>query len=398
MLQRFSLSLLVIALATLPAKAQTQLAPALAPVVLLDQPPNQVSLFFSDASCDFCGPGSEVIAANFVQVLPVAPTGITEIIIWGGWFLFNTQTTDDWTVIIHTDAGGLPGGVFYTQANFAATSIVSTGVVVGGIDEYMVTLDISPDLATPPGTYWVEIYHDSGFGGTDDWVWETGTLDAANGIPGFASASEAPGVIWGPVNFDIAIKINGDDAVPVELISFNATVNGTDVVLNWETSSETNNAGFETQMLVGENWDVLGWVEGHGTTTEAQSYSYTAENIGVGTHTFRLKQIDYDGAFEYHGEVEATIETPGTHLISSAYPNPFNPQSQFTLAVAQDQHVTAELFNTLGKRIAVLFAGTVEANQVQSVTIDGAGLPSGMYIVRVIGDRFSDALSVTLLK
>ena len=48
--------------------------------------------------------------------------------------------------------------------------------------------------------------------------------------------------------------------------------------------------------------------------------------------------------------------------------------------------------------IAVLFAGTVEANQVQSVTIDGAGLPSGMYIVRVIGDRFSDALSVTLLK
>ncbi len=109
-------------------------------------------------------------------------------------------------------------------------------------------------------------------------------------------------------------------------------------------------------------------------------------------------QIDYDGAFEYHGEVEATIETPGTHLISSAYPNPFNPQSQFTLAVAQKQHVTAELFNTLGQRVAVLFAGPIEANEVQNVTIDGAGLPSGMYVVRVNGERFSDALSVTLLK
>ena len=78
--------------------------------------------------------------------------------------------------------------------------------------------------------------------------------------------------------------------------------------------------------------------------------------------------------------------------------NPFNLQSQFTLVVAQDQVVTAELFNTLGQRVAVLFNGTVEANQAQLVTIDGAGLASGMYIVRINGERFSDALSVTLLK
>ena len=186
--------------------------------------------------------------------------------------------------------------------------------------------------------------------------------------------------------------------VPVELIGFNATINGSTVNLDWQTASETNNAGFEVQLQDGENWNALGWVEGHGTTTEAQTYSYTAEGLGVGTHTFRLKQIDYDGQFEIHGNVEVSIETPGTHLISSAYPNPFNPQSQFTLAVAQDQVVTAELFNTLGQRVAVLFSGTVEANQAQLVTIEGAGLASGMYVVRINGERFSDALSVTLLK
>ena len=186
--------------------------------------------------------------------------------------------------------------------------------------------------------------------------------------------------------------------IPVELISFDAIVSGTDVSLNWATASETNNAGFEVQVQDGESWNALGWVEGHGTTTEAQTYSYTAEDLGVGTHTFRLKQIDFDGAFEYSDELEVTVETPGTHLITSAYPNPFNPQSQFTLAVAQDQLVTAELFNTLGQLVAVLFNGTVEANQAQLVTIDGAGLASGMYVVRVTGERFSDALSVTLLK
>ena len=60
--------------------------------------------------------------------------------------------------------------------------------------------------------------------------------------------------------------------------------------------------------------------------------------------------------------------------------------------------MTAELYNTLGQRVSVLFNGTVEANQAQLVTVDGAGLASGMYIVRVTGERFADALSVTLLK
>ena len=189
-----------------------------------------------------------------------------------------------------------------------------------------------------------------------------------------------------------------DGIVPVELVSFTGTSNGTDVVLNWETASETNNAGFEVQMQDGENWNALGFVDGHGTTTEVQTYAFTAGDIPIGTQAFRLKQIDFDGAFEYSGEVEVTVETPGTHVVSSAYPNPFNPQSQFTLAVAQEQHVTAELFNTLGQRVAVLFDGSVEANQSQLVTIDGAGLASGMYVVRVTGERFSDALSVTLLK
>ena len=189
-----------------------------------------------------------------------------------------------------------------------------------------------------------------------------------------------------------------DPPLPVEMTSFTSQVNGTSVALNWETASETNNAGFEVQMREGDGWNPLGFVEGHGTTTEAQTYSFDVGELGVGTHAFRLKQIDFDGAFEYSDGVEATIETPGTHLISSAYPNPFNPQSQFTLAVAQEQHVTAELFNTLGQRVAILFSGSVEANQPQLVTIDGAGLASGMYVVRVTGERFSDALSVTLLK
>ncbi len=228
----------------------------------------------------------------------------------------------------------------------------------------------------------------------------TGACETGNAIQSFDN-----GATWVPALDEatgcrqaIPFQLYGYFYVPVELVSFTAQTNGTDVNFAWATASETNNAGFEVQALAGETWNVLGWVEGNGTTTEAQTYNFSADRMAVGTHTFRLKQIDFDGAFEYSDELEVSVETPGTHVLTSAYPNPFNPQSQFTLAVAKDQHVTVELYNTLGQRMAVLYSGTVEANQPQLVTIDGTDLASGMYMVRVIGERFSDALSVTLLK
>ena len=185
--------------------------------------------------------------------------------------------------------------------------------------------------------------------------------------------------------------------IPVELVSFNAVVDGQSVTLNWETASETNNAGFEVQMRQGETWNALGFVEGHGTTTEAQEYSFSTDLL-PGTYAFRLKQIDFDGQFEYFGGVEATVGTPSTHLLSSVYPNPFNPQASFDLAVAQTQHVTVELYNVLGQRVATLFNATMEADANQTFTIDGAGLATGQYVVRVTGESFAESRTVTLLK
>ena len=189
-----------------------------------------------------------------------------------------------------------------------------------------------------------------------------------------------------------------DFKIPVELTSLTATTTGGDVHLQWETASETNNAGFEVQMQTGENWEALGFVDGHGTTTEVQTYAYSAGGLDPGTHLFRLKQIDFDGAFEYSPEVEASLETPGTHVLSSVYPNPFNPQASFTLSVARDQRVEIALYNALGRRMSVLFDGALDANQTQTFTISGAGLASGLYLIRATGEAFTATQSVTLLK
>lgn len=188
------------------------------------------------------------------------------------------------------------------------------------------------------------------------------------------------------------------DALPVELVSFTALQDHGTVLLSWETASETNNAGFEVQMQVDGRYQPLGFVDGYGTTTEAQSYQYRLEGLTPGTHRFRLKQIDFDGTFEFSPEVEVTVALIGDYTLSEAFPNPFNPVTQFTLTVSRTQHVVVSAYNLLGQQVATLFEGTLDANAPQTIRFEAADLPSGLYLYRAQGETFSATRQVTLLK
>lgn len=187
-------------------------------------------------------------------------------------------------------------------------------------------------------------------------------------------------------------------AIPVELLSFDAVLDGNDVSLRWATASETNNAGFEVQMDAGSGYQALAFVDGHGTTTEAHTYSYAVRGLDPGTYQFRLKQIDYDGVFEYHGDLEVAVETPDRYVLMPAYPNPFNPEATVRFAVRDSAPVTLTLHDALGRQVSTLYNGTPEVNQTLSVQIDGKDLPSGLYLVRLTGRDFSASQPVTLLK
>ena len=191
--------------------------------------------------------------------------------------------------------------------------------------------------------------------------------------------------------------------LPVEFVSFEAMLDGTAATLTWETASETNNAGFEIQRIskndgASPRWEVLGFVEGHGTTLEAKSYTYRVDYLEAGRHRFRLKQVDYDGTFEYSPEVEVSVGVPGAYHLSSAYPNPFNPETSFSLSVARSQEVDIAVYNMLGQRVAHLYDGFLESETTRAFTFEAGGLPSGLYLIRIVGERFTDTHTVTLLK
>ncbi len=101
---------------------------------------------------------------------------------------------------------------------------------------------------------------------------------------------------------------------------------------------------------------------------------------------------------------EITTILPGldgvleTHNLTAVYPNPFNPQAQFSLEIAEQQRVRIEMYDALGRRVATLYDGTLGAESVHQFQIDGTYLPSGSYMVRAIGERFADARQVTLTK
>lgn len=189
-------------------------------------------------------------------------------------------------------------------------------------------------------------------------------------------------------------------SLPVELTSFKVLLEADDALLQWETASETNNAGFEVQWKMKQSgtWETLGFVAGKGTTTEAQSYQYRATNLAPGTHVFRLRQVDFDGTFAYSPEVEVVSDLPEAYQVSSVYPNPFNPHARLTVAVARDQQVRVEVFNTLGQRVGTLHEGRLDANTSHVFSLDGSSLPSGLYLFRVTGETFTSTQRALLLK
>jgi hypothetical protein len=373
----------------------------MAPIVYLNQVPNQGNGYFADSS--YYGTSQQSIADNFNVTVAGSSYGITEIKFWGGYYPQNIPNpTDDFTLMIHTDAAGSPGSVIWARYNLQATTRVTTGVVLFGVDEYLFTFNFSatPIVLPSTGAYWIEIYNNST--ASDAFFWETGNLDAIHGLANSAWATTTPGTTWNIQGDNLAIEINGDDNIPVELSSFTATSNGTQVHLSWITSTETNNQGFEVQRNSGNGFEAIAFVNGHGTTTESQVYTYVDQDVNVGQYSYRLKQVDFDGSFEYSKVVEAEVLPPAEFSLGQNYPNPFNPSTQIDFSLAVDSKVTLTVYSLLGEAVATIVNNSYAAG-THTVNFDAANLNSGVYFYRIDaaginGENFSQVRKMMLTK
>jgi hypothetical protein len=177
----------------------------------------------------------------------------------------------------------------------------------------------------------------------------------------------------------------GNVILPVELTSFDAVLDGTAAVLTWTTASETNNAGFAVQHRTDGAFEQVGYRDGAGTTTEAQHYRFRLPDLSAGTHAFRLKQVDLDGSVEFSSPVTVTVRA---RTVSSLSPNPTAGTARLYLSVRRDQAVTVDLYDALGRHVRTVFDGAMASGRTRDIAVGGAALSSGVYLVRIAGERF----------
>lgn len=187
-------------------------------------------------------------------------------------------------------------------------------------------------------------------------------------------------------------------ALPIELAIFQAQVQDHDVHVKWTTASESNNDRFELQEKISGDFTTIKEVKGAGTSITSQEYTEVLRNLPAGKHTFRLKQVDFDGSVRYSDVLDVLVELTSRYEMRPAYPNPFNPSTSFNLAVAKGQNVHVSVYNMMGQEVAVLHRGFLEANASNTFNFDATSLPSGMYLFRAIGENFSATQSVILTK
>ncbi len=190
---------------------------------------------------------------------------------------------------------------------------------------------------------------------------------------------------------------------PVELTSFTATSEVSNVRLKWQTETETNNSGFQIERLQNykistlQNWDIIGFIEGHGTTTEEHEYSFVDENISAGEYQYRLKQIDYDGSFKFSDMVDINISQPTEFSLEQNYPNPFNPSTTIQYSIPEGGNVKLKVYNSLGEEVADLIDDYKEAGNYK-INFNASELSSGIYFYQLKSKNFLSIKKMILLK
>ncbi len=173
--------------------------------------------------------------------------------------------------------------------------------------------------------------------------------------------------------------------LPVELIDFSAYWDRETVVLRWQTASERDNDKFEIQRSVdGMNFKTVGSVKGQGTKMSLTEYAHEDAVSQNGLYYYRLKQIDYNGNFEYSATKYVFAEVP--EVTVNAYPNPVIDKLTIEITGTQ-QPATYMLIDMVGRAFLMDIFN-------QRVTIDMSTFTTGKYILKVQGDRLSESIII----
>ncbi len=292
--------------------------------------------------------------------------------------LASTYFGDNFNRSAKTTDGGLSWTSF--QSSPQQPSFYFLSYVPGTSGKYVVTSHKNigfPEVTAPGSAYTLN--------GGDNWY----LIDTKPHGP--ASFSD-DGSGWSGGIGDTIYKISSS-VLPVELLSFNSIVTGNNIQLSWQTATEINNKGFE----IYRNGKKISFIDGKGTTTEKQNYSFADKGLSAGIYNYRLNQIDFDGTQKIVGEKTVNLKLPEHFNLKQNFPNPFNPSTTIDFTIPQSSFINLKVYNVLGEEVATLVNET-KASGNYEVNFNAANLSSGIYFYKLQAGSLTESKKMVLLK
>ncbi len=279
------------------------------------------------------------------------------------------------------------GGTTWSQVSFPVTGTANLVDFIDGTPKVWI------------GTFSNGIFHSTDYG--NSWIADRlpSAVSGVNALKFYQD--ESSGIAVGPAGLILKSTMGG--IIPVELTNFNANINGKIVDITWKTATETNNLGFELQRQLDNNdWTTIGFRAGKGNSTEVTTYSYIDDLTGITANlvNYRLKQIDFDGSFNFSKVITVENTLPKTFVLEQNYPNPFNPSTKINFSLPYACNVKLEVYSISGEKVATLVNEVKTAGfySVDFSTDLFSNLASGMYIYRLNATNVNNGEVYTIAK
>ena len=351
------------------------------------------SLLYTGANTLTLGPTATITgerAGRYVNgILTTTQVVGTGASTFGGIGVSLAAGMDDLGSVSVTRAAGLTGivSVEGNQGIARRWTITSTNPPTSGRDLTLTWVSTDDNGKTFNGTNYAEAWRYNGV----KWDKIGTAMDVSSNDPRSLTVTTTAFSDW--------TVSDQNSQLPVELVSFSASVAGTGVTLTWSTATEKNNYGFYIERTaIGESWNQIGFVKGAGTTLTGRNYQYTDNSVLSGKYSYRLRQVDFDGATHYSSAVDVDLTVPAKFELSQNYPNPFNPSTVIRFTVAEQMKTSLRIYSVTGKLVATLFEQQAEPGRLYLVKFDGSQYSSGIYFAELASGSQKSVKKLTLIK
>jgi uncharacterized protein DUF4082/N,N-dimethylformamidase beta subunit-like protein/type IX secretion system substrate protein len=223
------------------------------------------------------------------------------------------------------------------------------------------------------------------------------SVTSPNGLFKYGTPTTYPTNAFEATNYWVDVVFGSSVPLPVTLTKFAVTKQGNDALLSWSTSMEQNNKGFEVQRSTpSSGWVTIGFVASSGNGKANTNYQYLDKNLQAGTYNYRLRQIDYDGHYQYSKTVQIVFDGHALLDLKQNVPNPFNSSTTIEIVVPKSMQVQVRLYDQLGRVVESLM-DEMKTPGNYTIQVNRNGLRTGVYYYQLRADGQTMVKKMTVL-